>query len=82
MIRISVPPLIVNRTTDLCYYRNDSSQIQTVRIDRVLEKVVFPGDRILFRAAPEAILETYSSTPNGFVQIDRISCSQLQVFES
>ncbi|NJL19954.1 MAG: DUF1830 domain-containing protein [Leptolyngbyaceae cyanobacterium SM1_3_5] len=72
----------MNPAPDLCYYRNATSQIQTIRIDRTLEKVMFPGDRILFHAALEATLEIYSSTPNGFVQIDCISCLQLQVVES
>lgn len=79
MIQIPMPFFITKRAVDLCYYQNLTSQIQTIRIDQTLEKVVFPGDRILFHAAPEAVLEIYSSTPTGFVQIDRLSCLQLQV---
>ncbi|MBD2088951.1 DUF1830 domain-containing protein [Microcoleus sp. FACHB-1515] len=82
-MEISVLPLVANHaTTGLCYYQNATSQVQLLRIRQTLEKVIFPGDRILFHAAPEDTLDIYSSTPTGFMQIDRIACSQLQVIES
>jgi hypothetical protein len=69
----------------LCYYRNDTSDIQIIRILNGVkcefERIVFSGERILFHALPESYLEVYSSRVNG-VQSSRIDCKLLQVHEN
>lgn len=66
----------------LCYYHNDSGQIQIVRIENVphwyFERVVFPGDRLLFEAVPSAILEIHSGGVTSALLEDRIPCTKLQ----
>jgi hypothetical protein len=42
----------------LCYYYNDTQRTKLVRITNIpnwyFERVVFPGERLLFEALPEA----------------------------
>jgi len=85
-MKIPILPATTNRdTVGLFCYQNTTSQIQVVRSDRSarqkLEKIVFPGERLLFRDATTSVVEVYSSTATGLTLIDRISCSQLQVLE-
>lgn len=69
----------------LCYYSNFSNQIQIIRITNIpnfyFEKVVFPGDRILFEAVPNAQLEVYTSTTGCEILLEKISCDRLHVNE-
>lgn len=69
----------------LCYYRNNTSHIQTVRISNIaswyFERVVFPGEQLLFDALPEAELEIYTSTTVGTILATKILCPRLQVEE-
>ncbi len=68
----------------LCYYENVTNQIQLARIvnvpDWLYEKVVFPGQRLLFEALPDALLEVHICTPKLTLH-DRIPCLRLQVRE-
>lgn len=86
VIEISTPALAVNQaTTRLFYYRNVTSQVQIIRLDRVtseqLEKVVFPGEQLLFHSTAEAFLEVCTNKAPSFTLIEQIPCSQLQVIE-
>lgn len=67
----------------LCYYKNDTSQIQIARISNItnwyFERVVFPGEQLLFEALPEAELEIYTGTTVQAILADKILCSRLQV---
>jgi hypothetical protein len=67
----------------ICYYKNTTSQIQTVRISNIpnwyFERVVFPGERLLFEASPEAELEIHTGTLVGKTLADKILCCDLQV---
>lgn len=69
----------------LCFYKNTSNQIQVAYIhnqaNQGLEKVVFPGQQLLFEATPETELEIYASNKTGHKIADKIICSQLQVAE-
>ncbi|GAB4367995.1 MAG: hypothetical protein Kow00121_06720 [Elainellaceae cyanobacterium] len=46
------------------------------------EKVVFPGEQVLFYSTLDASLDIYTSTIAGLTLIDRVPCSQLQVLET
>jgi len=67
----------------LCYYINTTHQIQIVRSAKIanfyLERVVFPGQRLLFEAVPEAQLEIHTGTMVTAILSDRIPCSRLRV---
>lgn len=68
----------------VCYYLyvNDTSRVQVARIDNVpewyFERVVFPGQRLLIEAKPEAVLEIYSGEMATAVLSSRIPCTKLE----
>jgi hypothetical protein len=66
----------------LCSYMNSTPQIQIVRICNIawyFERAVFPGERLLFEALPEAQLEIHISTPITAILADKIQCNRLQI---
>lgn len=69
----------------LCWYINTTNKIQIARITNIpdwyFERTVFPGERLLFEAQPEAELEISRSTESGAIVCDRIVCDRLQVEE-
>jgi len=69
----------------LCCYVNATSKAQIARITNIpnwyLEHVVFPGERFLFEALPEAELEIYQSLETGEIVGDRLGCDRLKVEE-
>jgi hypothetical protein len=71
--------------TILCCYVNATSQIQIARITNVsnwyFERVVFPGQRLVFEALPEALLEIHSGMMASAILSDTIPCQQLSVSE-
>jgi 3-hydroxymyristoyl/3-hydroxydecanoyl-(acyl carrier protein) dehydratase len=70
----------------LCYYKNTGKQLQLARISNMdngyFERIVFPGEQLLFEALPEAELEIHTSTIVGAIFVDKILCSCLQVQDS
>ncbi|HEY9750882.1 MAG TPA: DUF1830 domain-containing protein [Allocoleopsis sp.] len=64
-----------------CCYINATSQIQIARITNVanwyFERVVFPGQRLLFEAIPEAQLEIHTGMMASAILSDKIPCTQL-----
>jgi Domain of unknown function (DUF1830) len=70
----------------LCCYVNATSQIQVIRIvdlpSHYFERAVFPGQRLLFEASPNAELEVHTGMTVGSILADRISCLRLQVENS
>jgi hypothetical protein len=66
-----------------CCYVNTSSQIQIARITNIenwyFERVVFPGQRLIFEAPLEANLEIHSGMMASAILSDRIPCQQLLV---
>jgi Domain of unknown function (DUF1830) len=69
----------------ICFYKNSSNRIQAVRIpnigDSSLERVVFPGQRFMFEAIPEAELEISTHNKTGSTVTEKIICSRIQVTE-
>jgi hypothetical protein len=67
----------------LCYYKNTTNQIQIARILNItnwyFEKVVFPGEQLLFEAVPEAELEIHTGKAVDRISADKIICDRLQV---
>ncbi len=65
----------------LCCYVNATSQIQIARITNVpnwyFERVVFPGQRLVFEADPSAILEIHSGMMASAILSDTIPCQRL-----
>lgn len=69
----------------LCSYMNATSQIQIARISNVprwyFERVVFPGERLLFETVPKAQLEIHTGIMPNAILADKIPCSFLLVKE-
>lgn len=56
-------PIKTQRQEILCFYRNRTPKIQTIRISNIIdwyfEKVIFPGENLLFYSRSDADLEIY-----------------------
>jgi len=65
----------------LCCYVNATSQIQIARITNIanwyFERVVFPGQRLVFEAQDEAILEIHTGMMASAILSDTIPCDRL-----
>jgi hypothetical protein len=55
----------------LCFYINASSHLQVIRIvtlpKSAFERVMFPGQRLIFEAEPETQVEIYTSEDSYYV---------------
>lgn len=69
----------------LCSYVNSSTRMQIVRISNIpgwyFERVVFPGQRLLFRAPAMGLLEINSTAIASAILADHIPCRYLRVEE-
>ena len=69
----------------LCCYVNSTSKIQIARIANIanwyFERVVFPGQRLLFEAVPEAHLEIYTYVTPTAILSDKLLCDRLRLDE-
>ena len=69
----------------LCSYVNATNQIQVARITNVpnwyFERVVFPGQRLVFEAISCGILEIHSGMMASAILSDRIPCKRLAIQE-
>ena len=67
----------------LCCYVNPSSRIQIARITNIpnwyFERVVFPQQRMVFEAVPEALLEIHCGMMASAILSDTIPCERLCV---
>lgn len=67
----------------LCCYVNATSKIQIARITDVpewyFERVVFPGQRLLFEAVPHAHLEIHTGMMASSILSDTIPCDRLLI---
>lgn len=65
----------------LCYYRNSTKKIQIIRITNIpnwhFEKIVFPQQRLMFEACPEAYLQIYREIMGFFILSEQIQCHLL-----
>ena len=69
----------------LCCYVNATSRIQIARITNIanwyFERVVFPGQRLVFEALPEAHLEIHCGMMASAILSDTIPCDRLCIQE-
>ena len=67
----------------LCCYVNPSDRIQVARITNIpnwyFERVVFPQQRLVFEAVPQALLEIHSGMMASAILSDTIPCERLCV---
>lgn len=77
----SLPPDQSEKT--LCCYVNATSKIQVARISDVpnwyFERVVFPGQRLVFEAPREAHLEIHTGMMASAILSDHILCHSLSI---
>ena len=66
-----------------CCYVNATSQIQIARISNIdnwyFERVVFPGQRLMFEAPIEAYLEIHTGMMATSILSDTIPCTEIVV---
>ncbi len=78
-------PLPSDSGSIFCCYVNSTSQIQVARITNIatwyFERVVFPGQRLLFEAPVDSQLEIHTGTLASAILSDRLACQELQVRE-
>lgn len=69
----------------ICCYVNATSQIQIARITNIpnwyFERVVFPGQRLVFEALPSAQLEIHTGMMASAILSDTIACMRLRVHD-
>lgn len=69
----------------LCCYVNATSRMQVVRIDNIIgwnfERVVFPGQRLVFETPREGHLEVHSGMMASAILSDTIPCERLLLQE-
>lgn len=67
----------------LCFYVNATNHLQIIRLTHsttfTCERVIFPGQRFLFEAEPEAVLEVIMADSPTAMLADKINCSSLEV---
>ncbi len=79
-------PLPSDQTNSIvCCYVNATSQIQIARICNIanwyFERVVFPGQRLVFEAISEAVLEIHTGMMASAILSDKIPCDRLSIGE-
>lgn len=69
----------------LCCYVNATSKIQIARITNIehwyFERVVFPGQRLVFESFPEGLLEIHTGMMSSAFLSDTIPCEYLAISE-
>lgn len=78
-------PLPPTSTTNriVCCYVNATSKIQVARISNIpnwyFERVVFPGQHLVFEAIAEALLEIHTGMMASAILSDTIPCIRLKI---
>lgn len=67
----------------LCCYVNATSKVQVARIANIpnwyFERVVFPGQRLMFETLPGALLEIHTGMMASAILSDTIPCDRLRM---
>lgn len=70
----------------VCCYVNSTNKIQVARITNIpnwyFERVVFPGQRLMFESVPEAHLEIHTGMMASAILSDTIPCYRLRLHQS
>ncbi|MCT7971295.1 DUF1830 domain-containing protein [Laspinema sp. D5] len=82
MAQLQAPETVIGNGTDiLCCYVNITSKIQIIRICNIanwyFERVMFPGQRLLFKAPEQSLLEVHTGGMAGAILSDTIPCARL-----
>ncbi|MCT7949957.1 DUF1830 domain-containing protein [Ancylothrix sp. C2] len=69
----------------VCCYVNATSKIQIARITNIqnwyFERVVFPGQRLVFESFAEGLLEIHTGMMASAILSDKIPCNRLRISE-
>jgi hypothetical protein len=69
----------------LCSYINRTCQLQIIKVFNLnngdFERVIFPGQRVLFYAEPEDELEVYAGDIGKTICVAKYPCIELQIDE-
>jgi hypothetical protein len=83
MAQVIDPPPSDDPETILCCYVNATSKIQIARVSNVpnwyFERVVFPGQRLLFEAVSTGMLEIHTGMMASAILSDTLPCLDLRV---
>lgn len=86
MAQILDPIPAGQRKSILCCYVNATSHIQIARVTNIahwyFERVVFPGQRLIFEALPDALLEIHTGMMASAILSDTIPCQRLSIGDS
>lgn len=86
MTQILDPIPFDSTETALCCYLNSASKIQIVRITNIqnwyFERVVFPGQRLMFESPIKGQLEVHSGAMASSILEDTISCARLVISQA
>jgi hypothetical protein len=67
----------------LCFYINTTKEIKIIRLENSensnLDRIAFPGEKILFIGEPKAQLAIYSGSNGKAILSDLIPCASLQI---
>lgn len=70
----------------LCAYQNQTQTVQVIRIPDLpgqhFERVIFPGQRLMFYAPAPARLMVYTGSQAGALLADSLTCDRIQVSAS
>jgi Domain of unknown function (DUF1830) len=85
MTQLLSSPTPASKSRIFCCYANFSNQVQIARISEIanwyFERVVFPGQRLLFEAPSHAQLEIHTGSMASAIFSDTIACHSLRVQE-
>lgn len=83
MAQIFDPIPAIDSDALVCCYVNATSNIQIARITNIpnwyFERVVFPGQRLVFEAVTDALLEIHCGMMASAILTDTIPCDRLLV---
>ena len=81
-------PVSFTQTLDTltCSYVNATNTIQVGRIANIehwyFERVIFPGQRLIFEAPDDSVLEIYTSQCANAILAERIPCQNIKINNS
>ena len=80
---MSAVPVTQKLSTITCFYINTTSTIQVGRIANIehwyFERVVFPGQRFIFEAPTDGVLEIYTGQWANAILAERIPCQKIAI---
>ncbi|NJK60021.1 MAG: DUF1830 domain-containing protein [Oscillatoriales cyanobacterium SM2_1_8] len=85
LLMSALDPIPAATETLVCCYVNATGKMQVARITNIdnwyFERVVFPGQHLMFEAPPMAVLEIHSGMMASSILSDTIPCDRLQIEE-